>query len=838
MRQDWERAARYHMNCPLISIGILIGCAVSCSETLAFESKADDRFFEARIRPLFLAHCLPCHSDAHADGGLSLESHEGWAEREVIVLGDPDQSLLMKAVRGELEDLHMPPADAEQARLAAAQIKDLEQWIREGAVDPRSRETAVSGPARRARQFRITDQDLLHWAYQPLRPTVAEATTDSAATASVDQLVNAQLAAQGLHPSPAATPRELVRRAYFDLWGLPPEPEVVEQFAADPSDEAWSALIERLLASRHYGERWGRYWLDWVRFAESNGYERDGPKPHAWRYRDYVIDSFQSDKPYDRFLLEQLAGDLLIVEESLTPEKHSVAWREAIIATGYYRLHVWDDEPDNSQVAEFDELDDVMLTTGAAVMGLTIGCARCHDHKFDPISQADYYSLLDLFRDMDPYGLTIVGGGGRGTGRIESWLCSTRELEQWQREQQLRIEDLERQLESASENQTAELKVQIGDLKSQRPPFDQALSVQLRPGDRPVTHVLARGDLQTPLQKVQAAYPEIFHKLGWAEENAEENAAAALEETAVEAKPGNHREAITNRLDFARWLTGRAGPLTARVLANRIWLHHFGRGIVETPDDFGYTGLPPSNIELLDQLAHHLIANGWSIKSLHRTVMNSKTYRQSSAVLLPEARTNAARDPENRWFWRQNLRRLDAESIRDSQLAYAGVLHAKSGGPSVYSDLPAEVRETANPVSLAFWHSSPLEEQNCRSVYLFVKRSLKNPLLEAFDFANSHSPVGQRPITTVAPQALVLLNNEFVRQQAERIFLRIADQSNNTEMRIPLIWRLVWQRQPTERELQSALEFLRVENDSRTEAQRWVALVRVVLNSNETIYID
>lgn len=838
MSPAWKRAQRYGTNNSLITICGLVWCAMSCGDARAYESKADDRFFEVRIRPLFLAHCLPCHSDTHADGGLSLESHDGWADREVIVLGDPDKSLLMKAVRGELEDLQMPPADAEQSRLSSAQIKDLEQWIREGAVDPRSRETAASGPARRARQFQITDQDLQHWAYQPLRSPAAAETSDSIATASVDQLVNAKLAAQGLHPSPVATPRELVRRAYFDLWGLPPEPEVVEQFAADPSDEAWSALIDRLLASRHYGERWGRYWLDWVRFAESNGYERDGPKPHAWRYRDYVIDSFQNDKPYDRFLVEQLAGDLLLADQALTPEKHAIAWREAIIATGYYRLHVWDDEPDNSQVAEFDDLDDVMLTTGAAVMGLTIGCARCHDHKFDPISQADYYSMLDLFRDIDPYGLTIVGGGGRGTGRIESWLCSSEELERWHHQQQQRIEDLEQQLESATEDRARELTSRIANLKAERPPFDQALSVQLRPGDRPVTHVLARGDLQTPLQKVHAAYPEIFHKLGWADETAGEITDEATRGPAGESKPGNQRETINNRLGFARWLTGRAGALTARVLANRIWLHHFGSGIVETPDDFGYTGLPPSNIELLDQLAHQLISNGWSIKSLHRTVMNSNTYRQSSAVVRPEAQANAARDPENRGFWRQNLRRLDAESIRDSQLAYAGVLHAKSGGPSVYSDLPTEIRETANPVSLSFWHSSPLEEQDCRSVYLFVKRSLKNPLLEAFDFANSHSPVGQRPITTVAPQALVLLNNEFVRQQAERIFSRIADQSNNPETRILLIWRLVWQRQPTDRELQSALEFLMVENDSRAEAQRWIALVRVVLNSNETIYID
>ena len=788
--------------------------------------RADDRFFESRVRPLFVTHCFPCHNDSQADGGLSLEFREGWSDREVISPGEPAASLLLKAVRGEAGDLRMPPPGSDQKTLSIDQINDLERWIREGAADPRSRGQVSNGPARRPRQFRITDQDLQHWAYQPLSENHDSRRQQLSSSEFVDRLLTKDHALNGLMPLPMATPRELVRRAYFDLWGLPPEPEIVERFAADPSAAAWSALIERLLESRHYGERWGRFWLDWVRFAESNGYERDGPKPHAWRYRDYVIDSFHGDKPYDRFLLEQLAGDLWVEAESFAAHDQSTARREAIIATGFYRLHVWDDEPDSSQVAEFDDLDDVIVTTGAAIMGLTLGCARCHDHKFDPVSQADYYAFLDVFRDVDPYGLVIRGGGGRGTGRIETWLCSESELIQWRQSQQQQIDILQGQLETAAPNVIDELRARIENLQSQQPPFDQALSVQLRPGIRPATHVLARGDYLAPLQQVQAAYPEVFHRLGWSDRST-----SAL-------VVGGEAEPIVSRLDFAKWLTGKAQPLTARVLANRIWLNHFGQGIVETPDDFGYTGLPPSNRELLDFLASELIEQDWSIKSLHRTIMNSEAYRRSSSGVGARAEANRAVDSDNRWFWRQNLRRLDAESIRDSQLAYAGRLHPKSGGPSVFSDLPQEVKETANPVSLSFWGASPSEEQNCRSVYLFVKRSLKNPILEAFDFANSHSTVGQRPVTTVAPQALMLLNDDFVRRQAEFIAVRLMSHSNDSSQRIAWLWRLVWQRQPSDSELRSVLDFLRTEEDSRTEQERWVVVVRAILNSNETIYID
>jgi hypothetical protein len=822
-REVYLTKRRTRERCVIMSVALALANVVV---NAANHAPADDRFFETRIRPLFIDHCFPCHSDEQADGGLSLETREGWVNREVISPGSPDQSSLLQAVRGQLPDLQMPPPDSQQIGLTAEQIDDLEKWIREGAVDPRSRSATSHGPERRARQFRITEKDLSHWAFQPLATARLEANTNRDSAAFVDRLVEAELAEHGLQASPPATPRELVRRAYFDLWGLPPEPAVVEQFSANPSDEAWAALIDRLLASRHYGERWGRYWLDWVRFAESNGYERDGPKPHAWRYRDYVIDAFHTDKPYDRFLEEQLAGDILSANSEQTSNTGSTARREAIIATGYYRLHVWDDEPDDSQAAEYDELDDVIVATGAAMMGLTIGCARCHDHKFDPISQADYYALLDLFRDIDPYGTTIRGGGSRATGQIETWLCDVAELEHWTKAQHEQLLGLERQLQDASEATKNELQMQIVALRDQRPPFEQALSIQPRRGERPVTHVLARGDYQSPLQPVTSAYPEIFRRLGW-----------------LGLSPSNQlsekeTEAPRHRLDFARWLTGPAQPLTARVLVNRIWLNHFGKGIVETPDDFGYTGVLPSNDALLDFLAQDLIKNRWSIKSVHRTIMNSKTYRQSSAQVGATAQTNAGIDPANRLFWRQNLRRLDAEAIRDSFLKHAGVLHPKSSGPSVFTDLPTEIRDTANPISLSFWGTSPADEQNCRSVYLFVKRSLRDPILEAFDFANSHSPVGQRPITTVAPQALVLLNDSFVRRQAEHLAERTLIDSDAPERRVGALWRIVWQREPTATELESALSFLREDSGNRDEKTRWIALARAVLNSNETLFVD
>ncbi|MDA1179915.1 MAG: PSD1 and planctomycete cytochrome C domain-containing protein [Planctomycetota bacterium] len=830
----WNSSARMAFWRPSFSFKILWRIPLLFVAATALAAEPPEQFFEAKIRPLLIDRCITCHSGNEPDGGLSLESKEGWADREVITPGDPEHSLLITAVRYQDASLQMPPADSDVDRLSENEIQLLERWIREGAVDPRSSQGTETGPRLRARKFKITQHDINHWAYQPIRDPSLKY-VDQEPSQVIDRLIDKKLQPMGVIRSSQATPRELVRRAYFDLWGLPPDPEAVMAFQRDPSDAAWSALIDKLLASPHYGERWGRYWLDWVRYAETNGYERDGNKANAWRYRDYVIESFNHDKPYDRYLIEQLAGDLLIADEQLTLEQTPDRWKDAVIATGFYRLHIWDDEPDDTEAAELDDLDDIMVTTGAAMMGMTTGCNRCHDHKFDPFSQVDYYSMLDLFRDIDPYGLSKKGGGGRGTGRISSFLCSEQVINSWRAEQQQKIEAIEKKIATAGDSEKNTLQEQLKQLKDEQPPYDQTLAVNPPAHPRKATYVLARGDYQSPQQQVFAAIPQLFDTLSKGRSQIAPQADQAQQQVTASVT----HTPVRNRIDFARWLTAPHHPLTARVLANRVWQNHFGAGIVPTPDDFGYTGIAPKNEELLDPLATQFQRGGWSIKNLHRVIMNSQAYRMSSQA-RPEGNSAALdHDPDNSLFWRQNLRRLDAEAIRDSMLAYSGELTDKASGPSVYTTLSAEILETANPVSVSTWSTSPDDQQNCRSVFLVVKRSLKDPLLESFDFANSHTPVGQRPVTTVAPQALMLLNDRFVQQRSEKIAQRLIEQTTETESPIERLWQLIYQRASTQPEQTAVTEFLQKQSAAaRTEHSAWTSVVRSILNSNESIHVE
>jgi hypothetical protein len=649
-------------------------------------------------------------------------------------------------------------------------------------AEPRGAEV---GPSLRPRPFTIADSDRAHWAFQPVRSAVAPKGTHP-----IDHLLQVRLRQAGLNPNPPATPREQVRRAYLDLWGLPPSPEVVAEFERHPTDAAWVALVDRLLESPHYGERWGRHWLDLVRYAESNGYERDGPKPHAWRYRDYVIDSFNSDKPYDEFVREQLAGDELAEaaiqnESTLTPE-----WRASLIATGFYRLHIWDDEPDNTASAEFDDLDDMLSTTGTAFLGLSVGCARCHDHKFDPISQADYYSLLGFLRNIDGYGQQHTGGGGRGTGKITQPLATASEASRWQSQREARLKELRQRVSQASGTEAKRsAEAALKQAEAETPPFDFALAVAEN-GPKPrSTRILLRGDVQTPGAEVSPAFPAIFAQ----------PPPPAPERPTDAPSTGRRRQ-------LAEWMSNPQNPLTARVIANRVWQHHFGTGLVPTPDDFGFTGLPASHPELLDHLASELVRQGWHLKALHRQVMTSRAYRMSSQTQSAQARRV---DDSNRWVWRQNLRRLEAEAIRDSVLTISGRLNPARGGPSVFPTLQAEVHNTQDSAGKG-WQDSPLPEQDRRSVYLVVKRALKVPLLECFDAANGTVATGQRSRTTVAPQALTLLNDPWIQIQAAAFADRVTREAGtDRDRQIQRAFALALQRPPTAAEAKAARNLLR-----------------------------
>ena len=494
--------------------------ALSLLLWFALPARAQSPLFETKVRPLLLKRCTPCHGSEKQQGNLRLDSKKGWQASGVIVPGKPEKSRLIERIKSK--DAPMPPTGL----LSVSEQAVLTEWVRAGAPDPRTATVAASpalGPKLRSRNFAISEADKKWWAFQPVKPPVA--------TTSIDKLLLAKLTPKGLALSPPAAPREQVRRLYFDLWGLPPSPDDVAAFERDPSDAAWAALVDKLLASPRYGERWGRHWLDLVRFAETNGYERDSEKPHAWRHRDYVIDAFNADKPYDRFIKEQLAGDEL-----------ADGGDAGIIATGFFRLHVWDDEPDSTLVAEFDDLDDVMVTTGAAFLGLTIGCARCHDHKYDPLSQRDYYALLSFLRGVDPYGQHKTGGGGRGTGKITRPLAN---------------------------------------------PAEQALAVTENGASAKTTYVLSRGEVGSPREEVFPAFPEVL--------------GPRTPVIVAQSQSSGRRTAL------AEWIASPNNPLTARVIVNRLWQHHFGVGIVPTPDDFGNTGLRPTNPPLLDYLADMLV---------------------------------------------------------------------------------------------------------------------------------------------------------------------------------------------------------------------------------------
>jgi hypothetical protein len=570
----------------------------------------------------------------------------------------------------------------------------------------------------------------------------------------IDAFVLAKLEASGLKPSAPATKRELIRRAYFDLIGLPPSPEDVDRFMADTAPDAYEKLVDRLLAMPQFGERWGRHWLDVVRFAQTNGYERDDEKPHSWRYRDYVIKSFNDDKPYDRFIREQLAGDEL-------PD----ATDESIIATAFYRLGVWDDEPDDAAQAEFDNLDDMLATTGQAFMGLTVGCARCHDHKFDPISQEEYYSLLAFMRNIKRY---VKHDDKAADGTIFATLKDG----------------------------------------------SKTLAVYESGPAPKKTQVLIRGNAATPGAEVQPRFIEAL--CGSKDEMTPE----------MPAMPPNATTTGRRRV-LAEWIASAEHPTTARVMVNRIWQHLFGRGIVETPNDLGHTGTAPSHPELLDHLASDFTRGGWRVKRVIKEIMLSSTYRQSSRVRNPQA---VAKDPGNRLLWRQNMRRLEAEAIRDAILATSGKLNLAMGGRGIFPELAPEVLATQSRPG-AGWGKSPEPERNRRSIYIFIKRTLGVPFLETFDATTPDSPVGVRAVTTIAPQALILLNSKFMDEQSAAFAERLEKaHPNDRAAQIDLAFRLALSRRPTEREAGIARDYL--------ERQSLASFCKLVLNLNEFVYID
>ncbi|MFM8878459.1 MAG: DUF1549 and DUF1553 domain-containing protein [Verrucomicrobiota bacterium] len=637
-----------------------------------------------------------------------------------------------------------------------------------------------------------TSQDW--WAFRPLSsprvPTIAGEVGRSGPEDpphAIDAFVLERLAAKGLRPSLQARPRELLRRLHLDLVGLPPTPDEIADFERDPSPTAWARRVDALLASPRYGERWGRHWLDIVRFAQSNGYERDSEKREAWRYRDYVIGAFNQDKPYDRFIREQIAGDALAPSLVEAGGRAGEAWKEAVVATGFLRLGVHDDEPDDKLQAEYDELDDIVGTTGAAFLGMTVACARCHDHKFDPIPQHDYYAMLALFRPLH----VGVGGGPGLDSPLFAPLATPAEIAEWKAGQERQRHELEaRRAATTDETLRKDLSRRIEALQKAEPPFEWALAARERGGPAPTVQVLSRGNPRSPGAEV---VPGFLRAAGGGDARLAAGGSASSE---------SHR-----RMALADWIASPANPLTARVWVNRVWHHHFGRGLVRTTADFGRVGGLPSHPELLDWLAGEFIRQGWSIKALHRLILTSATWRQSSKGGDPAA---VEADPANELLWRQNLRRLDAEALRDTLLAVSGSLNLESGGRGFVPALSGEVLAGGSRPGTDWQVSSP-GERSRRSVYAYIRRTSMVPMFEAFDYSNATSPLSERPVTTVAPQALMLLNDVFVQDQAAALAQRVRAESGaaaTDRQRLERAWTLANGRRPQPDELNRLSAFL------------------------------
>ncbi|MEZ6124645.1 MAG: DUF1553 domain-containing protein [Planctomycetaceae bacterium] len=793
------RFCRYFVNAVAGVCGVAMCSGELWAQDLTDSATATEiQFFETHVRPLLIQHCYECHSGDVHKGGLVLDSRSGafagGDSGPAVVAGQPDESPLIHAVR--YEDLEMPP----KGKLPQEKIDRLVQWVQRGAAWP-----ADSAPthSKRARSPEVTDADRQYWAFQPIvRPNVPEAARD---THPIDALLNAGLAEQKLIANPSASTRTIIQRVFFGLTGLPPDHNELNLWterlgdaeSSGPNMVAYRALIDELLNRSSYGEHWARHWLDVVRFGQSNGYERDGFKPESWRYRDYVVQAFCDDKPYDRFVLEQLAGDEL-------PDSDA----DSRIATGFYRLGVWDDEPDDARQAEFDELDDVLVTIGAAFMGLTIGCARCHEHKFDPIPQADYYRLLAFLRNVRRYENPRTSLQGAALLPIDSD-TGIREAYNAFLERKRNREDAI----AAATSEDERRKLEAQPLDDNLTGLAWTLGVREHAGVPPATHILVRGDAGSPGTEVEPGFPQVLTPGAPPSEPTSADAAAApelsLADLRSEAPLNDILPSSGRRLALARWLTDHRHPLTARVIVNRVWHYHFGRGIVATTGDFGRAGSEPSHPALLDWLAADFVEHGWSLKRLHRTILTSQAYRRSSRIDLnrPEHQRAMQIDPGNSLLWRSSLHRLDAEAIRDRMLFTSGELNPIVGGPEMYPQLSGEVLAGQSKPGLG-WQVSPPQQQARRSLYAIVKRGVRDPLLQAFDYSSVSSPLTERPITTVAPQALMLLHSRFTAERSQHLAQQLAVISSDRREQIHELYRRALQREPSKRELQTALTTL------------------------------
>ena len=830
---------------------------------------ADKPAFTEEVAPILEQRCVLCHGEKQQLSGLRVDSREallrGGQRGPSLVPGDSASSTLYLHVSGKAEP-RMPFGST----LADGEIATLKRWIDTGAQ--------WDSPSEQA------EGNEVWWAFQ--EPVRHEPPDPSAHP--IDAFLSARLAEDGLQRAPRADPSTLVRRAYLDLVGLLPPPDVVDAFAKDPSRKAFARLVDDLLDSPRYGERWGRHWLDAVRYADSSGYEHDYDQPHAWRYRDYVIRAFNEDKPYDRFVQEQLAGDEI--------ENPSF---DSLTATGMLRVgpRVLFREKDNPQY-RYTYLDDMIATTGRVFLGLTVDCARCHDHKFDDITQMDYYRTMAVFFPYVRYDFPLadeetVKRHEAETAAVNAKidpikkqiddiqapyrkLARERAIEKFPDEIQVAVRTPEQErtpgqqllaaqvqsmsakgyedlISDADAKRLAALKSQIAELEKGLPdPLPTAMGIRdgdyrFAPdglGDEPQP---GKGDRQDfsgiegtwlPTAGYQPPPARFLPNADY------RNQGDVVEPGYIEAlargapfAPGSptHRISTGRRLALAKWIASPENPLTARVMANRIWMHHFGEGLVYTASNFGSMGTRPTHPELLDWLATEFVRQGWSMKAMHRLIMTSESYQMASSHGDALA---AGADPENKLLWRFRQRRLEGEAIRDIILNASGNLNLEAGGPGFFPPIPEEVRES---FPKGKWDMSEPGPANWRrSVYAYAKRGLRYPLFEVFDQPNMNVTCERRTTTTVPTQALTLLNNEFALRQAQNYAERVSRLSEDDAGRIREAYRIALSRAPTETELSANLEFLRQQKEYHNgdSVKALTDLCDVILNLNEFLYVS
>jgi hypothetical protein len=811
LQSQWRRSSL------VVAIILIVVVAASEPSTAATNQTVfsdAEHYFLNRVKPILTSRCVSCHGPDKVEGGLRLDSREaavqGGDTGPALVPGKPAESLMMMAVTGTHKLLEMPP----KQKLSSSDVAALERWIRDGAPWPNAPSAVSDAPPKHdesigdawsdprnpiVRLFQGERLDL--WSLKPVvHPHVPSPKHHDWTKTDLDRFVAARFEHDGVSPPALADPRTLARRLHFDLSGLPPTPQQLAEFEQAVSrgglDEAVAALVDALLASPRFGEHFARMWLDVVRYSDSNGFDWDEYRPQAWRFRDYVVRSFNADKPFDQFIREQLAGDELFDGPPTSAEQ-----RDSLIATGYLRLGPHDNAAqlfDEQERSRDELLADVTETTATAFLGLTMSCCRCHDHKHDPLSQADHYRFRAFFAAMqfaDKRPLDLAD---------EQAAINEHNAKLEQQAKPLR--DRLSSLPEADKANREKLQQEISVIEAQRRSFETGLLMTDRAEQVPATHVLFQGDHKSPRAVVEAGFLSVF-----------DPRPARIMKSQNEATSGR-------RLTLADWIASPQNPLTARVFVNRVWHSLMGRPLVATPNDFGLAGARPEDAALLDWLASEFVSNGWSVKRLVRTIVSSTSYQQAATSKVEHF---ALRTP----------RRLSAEQLRDSLLFVSGLLTTKAEGPPVWPDLPPEVLESNpaflddNPEKTKGWYASPKPDQYCRSLFLVQKRNTRVPLLETFDLPDNSAPCPRRAVSTVAPQALTLLNSqltsEVARAFAERVELAAEDDPSR---QVELAFQLALQRSPDGAESAACARFL--------SQQSLAALCRALVNLNEFVYVD